>query len=251
MKETQKKKAPPRITCYLYDGPNIIQQQNGKGKITATYIHGPKIDEPLAIEDKGKDWYYYHADALGSIMALTDNHGRTVQTYSYDAFGNTKKSGNKVKQPFGFTGRELDTETGLYYYRARVLDTDTGKFTTRDPISFAGGDANLYRYVQNNPINFIDPSGLTPASTAAGLASGALTRNKVKKQCQGIDPSGKRIIAAAAGGAVSGAISGATGGAAMEWCGRFTRRNSWRNSWVCRWRTEANSCRSRWSRATH
>lgn len=59
-----------------------------------------------------------------------------------------------------FTGREWDKETGLYYYRARYYDPMEGRFISKDPLSFAGGDVNLYGYVQNNPINWIDPWGL-------------------------------------------------------------------------------------------
>ncbi len=59
----------------------------------------------------------------------------------------------------GFTGRELE-ETGLYYYRARFYMPDLGRFISKDPIGFAGGDTNLYSYVGQNPVNFVDPSGL-------------------------------------------------------------------------------------------
>ncbi|MFA7062031.1 MAG: RHS repeat-associated core domain-containing protein, partial [Pedobacter sp.] len=58
-----------------------------------------------------------------------------------------------------YTGREWDKETGLYYYRARTYDPVAGRFLQRDPISFAGGNVNLYGYVQNNPVNWIDPDG--------------------------------------------------------------------------------------------
>jgi len=59
-----------------------------------------------------------------------------------------------------FTGREWDKETGLYYYRARYYDPMEGRFISKDPISSAGGDVNLYGYVQNNPVSFRDPLGL-------------------------------------------------------------------------------------------
>jgi RHS repeat-associated protein len=65
-----------------------------------------------------------------------------------------------VEKPVGFsTGREFDKETGLYYYRARYYDPMEGRFITKDPIGFIGG-INLYIYVQNNPVNIIDPLGL-------------------------------------------------------------------------------------------
>jgi RHS repeat-associated protein len=70
-------------------------------------------------------------------------------------------------QPFTFTGTEYDAETGLYYYRARYYDASTGRFISKDPIGFAGGDTNLYRYVGNNPINWIDPMGLWSSGVEA------------------------------------------------------------------------------------
>jgi len=72
-----------------------------------------------------------------------------------------KKGSMGVEKPIGFsTGREFDKETGLYYYRFRYYDPMEGRFISKDPISFAGGDENLYGFVQNNPINHTDPLGL-------------------------------------------------------------------------------------------
>jgi RHS repeat-associated protein len=94
-----------------------------------------------------------------------------VQTYNYDSFGNITPSGG-INQPYTYTAREYDNETGLYYYRARYYDPKAGRFITRDPISFAGGDGNLYGYVENNPINFVDPFGLINlGKTATGFLS--------------------------------------------------------------------------------
>lgn len=82
-----------------------------------------------------------------------------VQTYSYDSFGNITPTGT-INQPYAYTGREYDNETGMYFYRARYYDPKAGRFVTKDPIGFAGGDVNFYAYVGNNPLNLIDPFGL-------------------------------------------------------------------------------------------
>lgn len=146
-------------TRYFYDGQAILFEYDDSGTIGNRYTHGPNIDEPLMLTT-GKDKYYYHADGLGSIIALTDQAGKVVQAYEYDSFGNLKDQKNRVKQPYAYTGREWDRETGLYYYRARYYDPMEGRFISKDLISFAGGDVNLYGYAQNNPINNTDPSGL-------------------------------------------------------------------------------------------
>ena len=104
---------------------------------------------------------YYHADGLGSIVALSNSTDTTTQTQRFDAWGN-KLSGTIAQgAQFGYTGREPD-ETGLIYYRARYYDPAVGRFTQRDPIGLQGG-INQYAYVNNNPVNYTDPLGLTAA----------------------------------------------------------------------------------------
>jgi len=83
-----------------------------------------------------------------------------VEGYTYDTFGKFQRYGNAVMNTYGFTGREYDAETGLYYYRARYYDPETGRFISKDPIGFAGGDANQYNYVLGDPVNWGDPWGL-------------------------------------------------------------------------------------------
>jgi len=122
------------------------------------FIHGPGIDEPLAMVEDG-DTYFYHVDGLGSIVAMTDDSLNIVQHYSYDSFGTPTLSDPAFSQPYTYTGREWDDETELYFYRARYYDSSAGRFIAKDPIGFAGGDVNLYAYVQNNPTNYVDPSG--------------------------------------------------------------------------------------------
>jgi RHS repeat-associated protein len=146
-------------TRYLYDYEDILAEYDDSNTITNRYTHGPGIDEPLALTT-AKESYYYHADGLGSIVAMTDASGKVVQTYEYDSFGNLKDLKNRIKQPYSYTGREYDRETNLYYYRARYYDAQVGRFVSKDPISFAGGDVNLYGYVQNNSVNSVDPMGL-------------------------------------------------------------------------------------------
>jgi len=149
----------PRTTFYIYDQQNIITEYDGNGKQTAFYIHGPNIDEPLAAEINNTR-IYYHADGLGSITTLTNHMGHKVQEYDYDSFGNIKSTPFWIKQPFTYTGREYDSETNLYYYRARYYDSNAGRFITRDPIGFNSGEMNLYNYVDGNSVNKVDPLGL-------------------------------------------------------------------------------------------
>ena len=102
-------------------------------------------------------------------MNLTDNSGNVQDTIAYDAFGNvTTESNPSFGDRFKYTGRELDSETGFQYNRARYYDAAIGRWTSQDPLGFAAGDANLYRYVGNSPTNATDPSGLIKAIEPQG-----------------------------------------------------------------------------------
>ena len=145
-------------TVYAYDGDNVTEELGGGGNLLAHYTQNAGIDEPLAITGTGGT-YFSHADGLGSITSLTSGSGQLANSYVYDSFGNLTASTGAVTNPFQYTGREFDSETGLYYYRARFYDPAVGRFTSEDPIAFGGG-MNFYRYVRNAPPEFTDPSGL-------------------------------------------------------------------------------------------
>ncbi len=156
------------IHTYVYDNEDIILEKTtwhnpGHGQYkeeNTRYLHGTGIDEPLAFEQNGKV-YYYHADGLGSITQITDDRGKVRAAYEYSPFGViTEHNEEGLTNSYAFTGREWDEENGLYYYRARYYDPQAGRFSSEDPIGFNGGDVNLYRYVQNNPVNLVDPKGL-------------------------------------------------------------------------------------------
>jgi RHS repeat-associated protein len=153
---------------YLYDGLDIIQEIEN-GVVSVNYIRTLNIDELLARLTPNVS-RYYQTDALGSIIALTDDTGAIKTQYTYDPFGHATMSSEASDNPFQYTGRENDN-TGLYYYRARYYSTELQRFISEDPIGFAGGDVNLYRYVGNNPQIFIDPFGLAPPQHSYGGAN--------------------------------------------------------------------------------
>ncbi len=149
---------------YVYDGDNIVLEIFTKpdGSTEKTfYTQGQGTDEHLALERNGS-FYYYHAEGLGSITAISDAGKNVVQRYTYDSFG-VPKASTPFHNPYQFTGREWDPETQLYHYRARGYDPYLGRFLSKDPLSYAGGDVNLYAMVQNNPVNLTDPKGKTGA----------------------------------------------------------------------------------------
>lgn len=150
-------------TNYLYDGLNLIAELDGDNSNApiAWYVYAG-LDRPLARVAADGSVVYYHQDILGSVIALTDASGSVVTTYNYSPFGKTEVThvSGQVDQPFQFTGREYDPETGLYFYRARYYSPIMRRFISADPLRFGGGDVNWYAYVGGNPVNFKDPQGL-------------------------------------------------------------------------------------------
>ncbi|MDH3976794.1 MAG: hypothetical protein OEV42_21235 [Deltaproteobacteria bacterium] len=196
---------------YFYDNEDIIAELDGAGNVLKVFVHGPGIDEPLAVKDVASgNWYYYHADGLGSVLKLTDASGTPVAGYSfgYDSFGNLVKG--TLDRNYTYTGREWDEEVGLYYYRARFYDPEVGRFISKDPLGFDGGDYNLYSYVGQNPVNKIDPLGLFEISGICRYISGGevfgvgVLRCKVWTDCRPDNTREKGEVVAILAGATAG-----------------------------------------------
>jgi RHS repeat-associated protein len=146
---------------FVYDGNQIALTFDGAGSQRERFLYGPTVDQVIAQEGPGGLVRWALADQLGSVRDVVDGNGAVVNHLVYDSFGTIESESNgAVDFRFGYTGREFDAESGQYYYRARYYDAGVGRFLSEDPISFKGGDANLYRYVGNSSIVAVDPSGL-------------------------------------------------------------------------------------------
>jgi len=120
------------------------------------YEQTQNVDEPLAMLGSGAT-IYYQADGLGSVTSLSNAAGSVAQTYTFDSFGKQTASSGSLTNPFQYTGREFDSETNLYYYRARYYDPNVGRFLSEDPIRFSGG-IDFYSYTRNNRTNHVQRS---------------------------------------------------------------------------------------------
>jgi RHS repeat-associated protein len=157
-------------TNYLYDGNNAVADVDQNGNVLARYAMTQNIDEPLA-ELRASTTSYYSQDGLGSVTSLTTSAGALGNTYTYDSFGNLTASTGSIANRFQYTGRELDPETGLYFYRARYYDPATGRFVSEDPLRFYGNDVNFYRYVWDSVPNLKDPLGLWGVGATVGASA--------------------------------------------------------------------------------
>lgn len=163
------------VQGFLYqDQLNPVAELNGAGNVVARFVYGSKSNVPDYMIKDGNT-YRIISDHLSSprlIVNIAD--GSIAQRIDYDVWGNITNDTNPGFQPFGFAGGIYDQHTQLTRFGARDYDAETGRWTAKDPIRFEGGDANLYTYVENNPIMWFDPFGL--AGETVDLGGGTKVR---------------------------------------------------------------------------
>lgn len=158
--------------CYYFDGrPRLLFEADNSGQVTAwnIYISG----RLLARRTPSGQTVFYHPDALGSTLVLTDGSGGAVKSYAYDTWGGiAAQSGAYTNNPFTFIGAYgvMDDGNGIYDMRFRYYDAGIGRFLRRDPIGLKGG-VNLYSYVADSPVNYVDPNGLWDPFAGASATS--------------------------------------------------------------------------------
>jgi RHS repeat-associated protein len=163
-------------TKFLYDGANVVQEQNSSNTAAANLLTGLGIDQTFSRSVVGGATSSLLTDALGSTIALADANGSVQTFYTYDPFGTVTVSGATNTNSYQFTGRESDGSTGLYFYRARYYSSAFSRFISEDPLGFPGGpEPNLYSYVGNDPVSLSDPSGLDPGNNCGFLGFGCLS----------------------------------------------------------------------------
>jgi|GEM_PF-686870 len=156
------KNTPNKNNNYLLEGEHLEAIYNDDGERQSSYLRGAVIDEIINGFERKEGKLVnqnYHNDQVNSLVATSDHNGATIQTLSYGPFGEALSANDGNENNFNYTGRELDAESGLYYYRARYYDPEIGRFISEDPIGFASGDVNFYAYVGNSPLVYTDPLG--------------------------------------------------------------------------------------------
>jgi RHS repeat-associated protein len=168
---------------YIYDAQKrLIGEISADGNLKKRFVFASKSHSPDYFIDEELNSYKIITDHLGSVrLVVNAESGEIVQKMLHDVFGVVTENTNPGFVPFGFAGGIYDHETGLVRFGARDYNPKIGRWTSKDPIRFEGGDSNLYGYVIQDPVNFIDDTGLnrqnpssqrSPFSPGGGISSG-------------------------------------------------------------------------------
>lgn len=149
------------VTNYLWDEDSYLEEYDDAGTTTAAYTNEPTEFGSVISQRRNSETSFNHYDAQGSTHQLTDQNENVTDTFLYDAWGNEVDRTGTTTAPFRYIGEfgyYFDEETDSYYVRARVYQPLIGRWWSVDPMGFID-TANLYTYVNNNPLFFIDPNG--------------------------------------------------------------------------------------------
>ncbi len=171
------------ITFNVWDGWDLIEEHGPGNSAQEYYVHGAATDELVLHYGGawGTNWYAY--DGRGNVSNLFGDSNELLERYTYDLHGtptvfdpsgNVRTNGTAWDTRFLFQGRQYYKEATIYDYRNRFYNPGLGRFLQADPLGFAAGDSNLFRYCGGDPINWVDPSGLDQHTITVGGGLGVM-----------------------------------------------------------------------------
>ena len=150
-------------TQFLRSGLLPLQERDGSNTVTRSYLWNPQapggIGGLLGMKENNKNYTYLY-DGNGNVTTVLDDTQNVAALYGYQPFGEPTFKGGALDQPYRFSTKRYDENTGLSYYGYRFYNPTIGRWMNRDPLGFGGGDLNLYGMVGQNPGNWVDPEGL-------------------------------------------------------------------------------------------
>lgn len=183
-----KKSSSFLVQGFLYDDQlRLVAELNGLGGIVSRFVYATGRTAPDYLIKSGEIAYRIICDHLGSPrLVVNSTTGEIAQMLEYDEFGTVILDTNPGFQPFGFAGGLYDPSTRLTRFGARDYDASVGRWTTQDPLGFAGSGPNLYEYAHGDPINGVDRNGLEWESTP-------MMRMAVQEFTRGLVSDGRRF----------------------------------------------------------
>ncbi len=151
---------------YTYDDASVLIQRDDAGTTSARYAYGPF--QLLSLDSAAEGLQFYLTDVLNSTVDLTHEDGSVQARYQYDAWGNERARSGDSFNRFTFTGYEEDTESGLFYAKARFYDPEVGRFLNHDPLegeALTPPSLHRYLYAFGNPTFYVDPDGRESVTT--------------------------------------------------------------------------------------
>ena len=174
----EKNVAGPGITRFILSGLEVVETCAGQTTWAQSFVYADGIDHIVALRqadvldvDADMDtselvWNYYHRNALGSVMFISEQDETEAATYRYTPYGEMKitrggstQGTDPLGQDVGYTGRWYGAEAGHWHFRAREYSSALGRFLQRDPLHLLPGP-NAYQYVDSSPSTLLDPLGL-------------------------------------------------------------------------------------------
>lgn len=207
---------------FLYAGDMTIADIDFEagvyGGVLRRYIPGAAVDERVAMITVNPatgatvSREYYHANRLGSVIAMVDETGSITAQYVYTPYG-VESPYNTSGNPYRYTGRRLDAQWGVYHYRARYYDPQIGRFLETDPAWFVDS-TNLYAYVGNNPLNATDPTGRETVTSCEGVQAACSVTSQTGQTYSGGTPAENLESANEAAAKINAALTAQDGN---EW----------------------------------
>ena len=161
-----------QTTYYVFLGNNPLMEYSAA---TGNYTYFIYSGDKMIAEETNGVVKYHHSDHLGSTRLVTDTSGNVVATYKFNPYGDTNSYSGSFNTEYQFTGKSFDSGVGLSYYGARWYDPETGRFITQDP---AKQGLNYYVYANDNPLRYIDPTGLCDCNADDGPETSGYTGSR-------------------------------------------------------------------------
>ncbi len=146
----------------VYDGANPYMDFNGSGTLTQRYLYNPNaLSQFYGQVNASGNVQWFLTDNINSVRQVVSAGGTVLDAITYDPYGNILSQTNASNAPrFLYAGGAYDSLTSYDQFGRRYYSSSDGRWTSPDPLGFRAGDTNVFRYIENSPLDFVDPLGL-------------------------------------------------------------------------------------------